>query len=532
MKNILYIFLLLLTAASCTKDFEEINRDPFSPTQTSVGPLFNNVVGGLQLGWNEQFYLHNERLYGVTQLGAKFAIGFDNVTIGTEEVWSKSYDALVHLREIEKRLDEAAAAEEEVDGEVLNNIRAQVKILLAYRMFRLTDLFGDVPFFAAGQGFQDLEALRVAFDPQEDIYKFLLAELKWAEENIRLPAEAISTNGFPYLTLGSFDNLFGNDMQHWRKFANSLRLRHALRMHDRDPGFAAPIIQDILQNNLPVIEEGEDVVMLPSAQDWRNEGVHWSFREHKKLRMGETIWSLLSENDSPDGSGIFDPRARIWFETNNDGDWAPFPQSPDANTPAEGGIPYQEHRDISYDVKGLDCIYSPFNYYLIRDDTDIPEILLTAAETNYIKAEAYLRGIGTPVDPSQAETEYILGIVSSMKFWQGIVENSEIWVNKPPLLSQSEIFAATNHPRLDIFNAEDKLELVQTQRFLDAFRQPWEAYALQRRLGGNTPTTGTPQVHSRFAYPPSEIENNPENYGAQLARMGEDSPAVKVWWAE
>ena len=71
-----------------------------------------------------------------------------------------------------------------------------------------------------------------------------------------------------------------------------------MRMVEKDPAFATPIIREIIEGNLQVIELGEDVVMSPQAQDWVNESVNWSFAEHEKLRMGTTIWHELSENDN------------------------------------------------------------------------------------------------------------------------------------------------------------------------------------------------------------------------------------------
>lgn len=524
MKFSTYLLALVFLMVSCTKNFEEINRNPFNPTQTDIGPLFNTIINSLRLGWNEQFYLHNETLYGITQQAARTSVGFDNITIGTEEAWANYYRALAHIREIERRFGEMA-----VEEEALNNVRAQLKVLMAYKTFRLTDLFGDMPFFEAGRGFESLDYVRPAFDAQEEIYKFLLEELKWVEENINTSPNPVTASGEKYVSFSDFDKLFFGDMRRWRKFANSLRMRHAMRMVEKDPAFATPILKEIIEKQLHVIEEGEDVGMWPVQQDWVNESVIWSFSEHNKLRMGSTVWHQLSANDNPDGSGIFDPRARIFFETNNDGEWAAFPQIPDASTPAEGGIPYGQHRDNNYTIKGEANLFSPFNYYLIRDQFDIPEILLTAAEVGFIKAEAYLRGLGVAMDEGAAEAEYTVALVSSIKFWQNVVTSSSIWVNKPPILSEGEIFAATNHPRLSIFTSSDKLALIYTQRWLDAFRQPWEAFALWRRTGA-TPREGTAPEYYRFSYPPSEAENNPENWSAQVGRMGEDSPRVKVWW--
>ena len=85
-------------------------------------------------------------------------------------------------------------------------------------------------------------------------------------------------------------------------------------------------------------------------------------------------------------------------------------------------------------IKGNANIYSPFNYYLIREEETIPEVILTAAEVRYIIAEAYLRGLGVAMDVETAEEEYLQGLVASILFWQSMAENSSIWDNKPPNL--------------------------------------------------------------------------------------------------
>ncbi|MDV7398355.1 hypothetical protein RZS08_43525, partial [Arthrospira platensis SPKY1] len=97
---------------------------------------------------------------------------------------------------------------------------------------------------------------------------------------------------------------------------------------------------------------------------------------------------------------------------------------------------------------------------------------------HFIKAEIYLRGLGVPADASAAEEAHYLGVVSSLKFWQSVFVNTPIWVNAPSVLTEGEIFAVANHPRITLFGQSDKLERIYAQRWLDAFRQPWEAYSL------------------------------------------------------
>lgn len=86
--------------------------------------------------------------------------------------------------------------------------------------------------------------------------------------------------------------------------------------------------------------------------------------------------------------------------------------------------------------------------------------------------------------------------------------------------------------RFGFWNAtseEEKLKFIYTQWWLDAFRQPWEAYALARRTG-MTPREGDPIAHYRLPYPPSEVEFNSVNWAAAIANQGGDTPDFKIWW--
>jgi hypothetical protein len=543
-KNLLALFFLISTVAffSCTKDFEEINTDPHGFTTASDGSLFNNIIATLQPGWDEQFYINNEILYKQTQLAALTQEAWGNSTIGTEDIWKNYYSALPGIRELDKRF--AGYLETYDDTTVLANVRnmqAMLKIVLALKTFKVTDLFGDIPFSEAGYGFQDMELLRPKYDSQRDIYLALLADLQWADENIDMtvPSEE------PFSTFRAFDQLFNGDLLKWQKLANSLRLRHSLRMSEIEPVLAGEIIKAVIENNRPVFN-GYDFItpvlesasLWPSAMGFKNESLNWSFREHNNLRLGTTVWQQLSNHDSADGSGIFDPRAYIFFETNNSGEWRPFPQFPDINTPSSGGIPYGTHRDQAgaFEIKGETNIYSPFNYFIVRDEDYMPIPIITGAEIHYIKAEVYFRGIGVAEDKLQAEIEYLNGINASVEWWMDVAENLRLPNSGISFNEKVAIPASLNSSSVQLkfgfWNAmsdEEKLLFLYTQRWLDGFRQPAEIYALARRTG-MTPRQGDPVNHFRLPYPPSEEENNTENWAKAVASQGGDSPDVKIWW--
>jgi len=528
------LFILLITFSACDKNFDDINQNPFEPTETSIGALFNTVIASLRMSNEEQLYINNETLYAITQQAALSRSSFPAFSVGTEVVWRNYYQTLAHIRAIEDRI---AEMETTTGPEALNNIKGMLKVITAYKTFRMTDLFGDIPFFDAGRAYQGLEFSRPAFDAQEDIYKFLLEELKWAASNMVATGNPTTEAGTPYVSLGNFDTLFGGEVFLWIKFANSLRLKHTLRMVEKDPFFAEPIIQEIINEDLPLIQDFEDVGMHPARQGWSRTSTHFGYFNstgpfNSGLRIGSTMWNELAEGE---GLGaIIDPRTFIFFETNNEGKWIVYPQISNTDTPEPGGGPYAIVRDANHSFKGQANIYAPVNYYLVRDDQDIPEIIMTAAEVYFCLAEIHQRGIGITSDGLTASGFYNLGVVASINFWQSIRNNSTIWENRgqaPLDLTQGEMFALTNHPKLNITQAADPLQKIYVQRWIDAFTQPWEAYSLLRRTG-KTPKEGESIQHYRFPYPPSEGIDNSENYQAQVAKMGEDSEQVKVWWME
>lgn len=534
---IAYILILLLFYSSCTKDFDEINTNPQGFTNASDGSLFNNVIQSLVLSGNEQFYINNEILYKQTQLAALTREAWGNFTLGTESMWSNYYHSLSAIRELENRFEQLPPS-----GEV-TNMKAMLKVVLAYKTFKMTDIFGDMPFFDAGYGFKDLQYLRPKFESQESIYKFLLEELKWCDENI----DVLATIEEPFPTFSAFDPLFSgnNQMLNWQKLANSLRLRYALRMSSKEQELAGEIIREIVENIRPVFVGydfqgfiGESACIWPSQMGFKNESLNWSFREHKNLRMGSNIWNQLSFHDSIDGSGIFDPRAYIFFEGNNLNQWVAYPQLPEINTPPSGGIPYDSHRDQvgAFAIKGEDCIYSPFNYFIVRDEDFMPIPIITGAEVHFILAEAYFKGIGLPLDPEQGEVEYLNGLSTSVDWWMEVASKSSLplsgitfpeKIQIPPGLGPFSVQAV-----FGLWNAtteEEKLLFIYTQRWLDAFRQPWEAYALARRTK-MTPREGDQIVHFRMPYPPSEVEYNSANWTQALTNQGGDTPEIKIWW--
>ena len=523
MKYLFSIFsiFLLLNLSSCDKGFEELNKNPLAPTAVNSEALFNELVNSLRLGWSRQLFLHNEILYDVTELGVVTAKTFGNVDGGVEEVWTNYYTALKNKKQLELNLDASASEDPEI-GEV---IKTQATILMAYKTFQMLDFFGDIPYFEAGNAYAATSVLRPKYDDDKEIYLSLLEELRTASDFL-IGLQGNTSLGNSYLRVGTSDALFGDNTDSWLRFSNTMLLKYFLRIHEKEPAIAAEGIANLINNGYSFVSA--PVVMLPADQGWSNEGVNWSFREHNRLRMGTTAWNFMTENGE-----IIDPRARIFFDTNNEDEWVPFPQISNNNTPQSGGEPYQkDRRDNSYENKGAENIYSSFNFYLIRDEKKIPEILMTEAEVKFILAEIFLKGIGIAPEESLASFRYQEGMLSSLDFWQEIMINATAWENRPNELSTGELFAISELPRYK-FNVgadlNENLRKIQEQRWIHYFRQPWEAFSLIRRTN-LLPREKSANTFFRFKYPNSETTFNFDNWSEQVNRMGGDETNVMVWW--
>jgi hypothetical protein len=215
----------------------------------------------------------------------------------------------------------------------------------------------------------------------------------------------------------------------------------------------------------------------------------------------------------------------------------PFPQIPGGATPSSQGIPYGGHRDdvSNYDLKN-NVNYSPFNYFIVTDEDFMPIILMTSAEVYFIKAEALFRGIGVAINKDQADNEYMNGINSSILWWQATAHYMKLplsglkFPEKITIPADLGTMTVLNHFGSWLATTdEEKLNNIYTQRWIDAFRQPWESYAEVRRVR-NTPHEGDVINHFRMPYPPSETQYNSANWNDAKAKQGGDDPSVKVWW--
>ncbi|UTA67661.1 SusD/RagB family nutrient-binding outer membrane lipoprotein [Emticicia sp. 21SJ11W-3] len=522
----IFIVTLLITAVSCKNDFEEINAPWDKPNSASTPEMFNAVISSLPLTAGEQSVM-NAWLYPITQQAAitSGSYPYDNAK---NDVWQNYYYTLGNVRVIEDRIAKSA------DPASMNNVSAMLKTIMAYKSFKLTNYYGAVPYKEAGYAAlaadKGVGVYKTKYNTQQEIYTDILTNLKWAVDNLKTDASQYS--------LGNYETLFKGDISKWIRFANSLRLYIAATIYNKDQALATAHITDALTK--PLLGDTENVGIWPADLNLSLQWREWSFSANCYLRMGSTMWSLMSANDNKDGSGIFDPRARIFYEPNNAGEWAAYPQNPVSGvTATEGGTPYDKKRYTAWSDKGASNLYSPVNLYFEQDLTTIPELILTAAQVRFIKAEIYNRGMGVAANAATAKAEYEAGIKASVNMWKGIAFKSPVWtVAKPSSATATDAEISTLLSSPVVAYAADQataLKQIYAQLWIDQFRQPFDAWTLKRRTGDKTPVsasntqyyTGNFGTYQRFVYPDDEITYNADNFKA--AAGGTNLNSTKLW---
>ncbi|GAC1397082.1 MAG: hypothetical protein NVSMB63_17520 [Sediminibacterium sp.] len=168
---------------------------------------------------------------------------------------------------------------------------ALANIVWVLGFHRVTDYWGPIPYFQAGQ-----PGNSVPYDPQDKIYDDFFKRLTAAVAVLKT-----KTSEIPY---GTFDLIYGGDVNKWIKFANSLRLRLALRVSKVDPARAKAEAEAAVAAGVFTDSPGDDALLQKSLKGDDNNGLS-IMSDWNEFRMSATMESVLK--------GYQDPRLSVYF---------------------------------------------------------------------------------------------------------------------------------------------------------------------------------------------------------------------------
>lgn len=527
------ICIVSLTVTSC-RDYDELNTNPTK--SSTVDP--NSQLTYVQLmtwgDWvpNYTYYAYCssfvQQLQGewnTTNYGGQYRRS--NEILG--HVWNSFYGKA--LKNIEDMLFNTK------DKPLQQNVRAVGRIFRVYYFMILTDLYGDIPYFNAGKGYLE-GTVSPTYDKQEDIYKDLLKELKEVELSLNSAGGGGTITG---------DVVNKGDISKWKRFANALRLRAAMRLVNAAPEQAKQEVNDILSSTSGLLTSNESTyVPYLDINDWssaelRRNALSQSFRS-RDTYPGQFIcsvfWKYLKENNDPrllrigrayedTPAAANNPFARIDLT-----DEILQTQGIEKFQPVDPGYSWAERWPSGYfsvlTNKRQDKACRPqLNNAFLRGDA--PGMLMSYAEVQLLLSEAKVRWPDISANYTAAEY-YSSGVTAAMNL---------LTLYKVNAISSIEINTYLDaHPFPQ--NTESALKAINEQLWVLHFNNPAEAYSNWRRtrypqlMPSNTYgkiTIESQIIPTRLNYPLSEATYNKKAFADAIAAMGgSDNWNARVWW--
>jgi hypothetical protein len=498
------IILLTIFLGSCTKDFQKINVDPNKPSTVPIDYLLGEselMVAGSNDAGNKSWRANIANAGCIIQHLASTDAGFygGNFYNGASNTFTAYFDNAYPnaIKSLVNVINQAKADPKYV------NVLSMARILKVMDFTKITDLYGDVPYFDAGKAFTD-NNFTPKYDAQKDIYFDMLKELDEA---------GTALNSAAYIPAKA-DYIYGGDVAKWKRAAYTLMLRLALRLQKVDAASAQnwaakAVAGGLISSNSETIAISFDItgaqlnsnpnswIFNPSGQNVANvNGALWS----------KTLIDLMM--------GRKDPRLPIIAAL----------RTGDTTTVKQRGLPN------ATDANGLTKLpetslnnYSrPSNNMIVLN---APWVYMSYAESKLLLAEAIERGYVTGV----ALNAFTDGQANGLR-------QVSIYSTTPSAAAVTRYAATNPYPVTGTLN--DKLNAIHTELYLihAATFNHIEAWANWRRTGypvltalnpvGNE-TNGT--IPRRLRYPTSEYGVNP-GVATANGRQGPDLFTTRVWW--
>lgn len=393
---------------------------------------------------------------------------------------------------------------------------AIAQVIKVASMSRITDTYGPIPYSKIGEDGK----ISIPYDSQEAVYDKFFEELDGA---IKVLSENKNA-----LLVPTADYVYSGDVEKWMKFANSLRLRLAIRIAYANPDKAREIAENCITCGTGLITENA-------------ENAAW----HYFGAVTNPLFTAVRYNVETSGgdthaaadiicymNGYKDNRRASYFEQASNGQYVGLRR----------GI------DITDDYIANNFI----NYSTVKISASDPIMWMNAAEVSFLRAEG-VAVFGFNMGGS-AEEFYNQGIRLSFEQWQA--EGADTYIEDDenmPEVYTDPFSGQSYNDRLSTITVkwdegaskEEKQERIIIQKWIANWMLGNEAWADYRRTGYPHLIPATPEGNKsggvvdsdkgarRMPYPTEEYSGNLENVNEAVSKYlkGPDNMATDVWWA-
>lgn len=559
MRRIKYIiniglFISLFAVLSCTDDFDEMNTNPNAATTIEPKYLLTNSFRRGAMDYATYYYTQGYASF-LCQYIANSNQGHITDAYFYSDPWNATFWSRNYAENYAGFLGLADHAMDLANENGLVNQEAQAKIWRAFLFHRMTDIWGAIPYFEA---FDD-NNLTPGYTSQQEIYYDLFTQL---EEAVNL---IDAEKGW---RMGTADILLGDDLTKWRRFANGLRMRLAMRISEVDPAKAQSEFEAALNATDGPLQSNKDNVGLVT-----DPAGPAALRDDNPLRvvanyfpnwfkLSETFIDMLEDLDDPRIYSFAAPRQDYLknmqeaYQALDKGSMSDddveftdevigvirstinlFAKGPDYLDEVEAFIKEKTGKsddDPLFDrYKGLRngqsatalsemqnklSDYSQLSEFI--KDINYPTYCLVYPEVCFLKAEAALKGWSVG---GTAEEFYNEGVLASQDMYGIEDEEAAAYLERAAFKSGE--------------SAEKQLEQIMFQKYLANFTNGFEGWSEWRRTGypvllqavSNGDTEG--RIPRRWNYTYDEKRFNEESLNAAIQAMGGVNDMMTPnWW--
>ncbi len=548
LKYILPVAMVFLS--SCKKDFLNINADPNNPTAVEVSKVLPNAErslgDALALGENagglsEILAVYTHQMT-TREEADQYGTAPDDFYLNL--AWGKLYGTQPPPGAAQPVFGVLNNLEDIIrNGTAKGNLRFAgiAKILKAYTLSQLVDVFGDVPYSEANKLKEGI--VYPKFDDDAAIYD---AVLKLLDEGIADVNNTTAANG---LLPGSSDIIYGGSADKWTRAANTIKLKLYTQMR-KVKNVAADVTS--LLNSGKLISQVSESFLIPygtnGATDDRNPGFDTYYATQRSNHVSPWFYEILKGYNTRILTNNPDPRIPYYI----------YNQVTATQPPREGN--QTEYRDgpfvsIYFGSVGPDRdrsqqnTISMFGIYPVGGKYDdgsatiatgssgtgaAPYRMLTYADRLYLEAELIQAGVISgdakakftdAMKESFRQVDYV--ITQFVKPTQSVPAIYNVAANSSMNTYIDKVLA-----EYDAASAAKKLELIMTEKWISSVGSAVDQYTDIRRTGYPivfNPKDPTMAPGGRVQPP---INGDPVNPGAQKSvpvQLSKSFPLTLFW---
>lgn len=503
---------MLWAASSCTGHFDEMNTSPTQIMTLSQAELPKVFSRALSYGSYHPNYQTATNLFADLwcQFFATTTQNFQSDRYHTNMGWIGSHWNPIYTQVVPQLM----TIFESYDPQSAEHALANVWWVFSFH--RVTDYYGPIPYLDAG-----IPARSVKYDAQDVIYDDFFKRLAAAVEILKTKRSET-----PY---GTSDIIYQGNVDKWIKFANTLRLRLALRISMVDPQRARTEAEAAVASGV-MESSADDAMMVRTATNSADANGISRIAAWGEFRMSATMESILKGYNDPRMTEFFQPA----FNTGT------YEGLRNGLSPAQLTEPL--HTNDANSNVGARWVRNTGTGSGWENIFAVPANIMHAAEAYFLRAEGALNGWNMG---GNAKDFYEQGIRESMATWgfTGAAVEEYIQGTTPPIAPGDGL---NSPPVSDIpvkwAATEDKQrEQIGTQKWLAVYPDGCEGWAEYRRtlypklypVVNSVNEDVQPPAHiRRFPFITAEKNTNGAavEEAVKLLKNGEDKASTPLWW--